>query len=110
MWHINSFWKTFKMPVPQTEYRFHETRKWRIDYAWPDVKLAVEIEGGVYKKGKDGQRGGRHNRPQGFINDMEKYNLLQEVDWHLLRYLPNKVDYDQIARMYHKLKGGVSDE
>src|SRR6187551_2874790 len=31
-------------PVP--EHRFHPTRKWRFDYAFPIAMLAVEIEGG----------------------------------------------------------------
>ena len=28
------------------EYRFHPTRKWRFDYAWPENKIALEVEGG----------------------------------------------------------------
>lgn len=45
------------LPAPVAEYRFHETRKWRFDHAWPDRKLALEIDGGVWQNG-----GGRHNR------------------------------------------------
>jgi hypothetical protein len=53
---------------PTPEYRFHPVRKWRIDYAFPDQKLAIEIVGGAFTRG-------RHTRGVGFINDMEKYNL-----------------------------------
>lgn len=82
------------MPPPKAEYKFHSTRKWRIDYAWPDIKLAIEIEGGVFKRSH-----GRHTNPIGFIKDMEKYNALTEMGWHLLRYIPGKIDYDQIVRV-----------
>ena len=93
-----SFWKKeWLMPAPIQEFYFHETRKWRIDHAWADVKLAVEKEGGAWISG-------RHNRGKGFIADMEKYNMLTENGWHLLRYEPKKFDYDQIARCYHNLK------
>lgn len=30
------------------EYRFHDKRKWRFDYAIPEHKIAIEVEGGVW--------------------------------------------------------------
>ena len=41
------------------EYKFYDTRKWRIDIFIPDLKVAIELEGGVYTHG-------RHTRPKGF--------------------------------------------
>ena len=29
---------------PVKEYLFHSTRKWRFDYAFPDSKIALEVE------------------------------------------------------------------
>lgn len=92
---ISGYWASFKMPAPHAEYKFHPSRKWRIDYAWPVVKLAVEIEGGVFRQSK-----GRHTNPSGFIKDIEKYNALTEHGWHLLRYIPGKIDCNQISRIY----------
>lgn len=69
----------FDMPVPEPEYKFHPDRKWRIDFAWPGLKLAVEIEGGIWT-------GGRHTRGAGFMADMEKYNALAVLGWRLLRF------------------------
>ena len=77
--------------VPVPEYKFYNNRRWRIDYAFPDQKLAIEIEGGVYTRG-------RHVRPTGFIGDIEKYNALTECGWRLLRYQPNRVDFEQVKR------------
>lgn len=81
------------LPAPAKEFKFHDDRKWRIDYAYPDKKLAIEIEGGVWTKG-------RHTRGSGFIRDMEKYNALAEAGWRLLRYMPNKIDFLQIRKAY----------
>lgn len=86
----------YKLPVPQREYKFHTTRKWRIDFAFPCIKLAIEIEGGIYKRG-------RHTRPIGFIKDIEKYNALTELGWVILRYPPNAIWYEQIKRVYDML-------
>jgi very-short-patch-repair endonuclease len=68
-----------KLPTPVLEHRFHPERKWRFDLAWPDRKLAVEVEGGVYANG-------RHNRGKGYENDAVKYNQAQLLGWRVLRY------------------------
>ncbi|MGI0119640.1 hypothetical protein [Zooshikella sp. RANM57] len=41
-----------KLPKPETEYIFHPSRCWRFDFAWPDRKLAVEVEGGGWSNGR----------------------------------------------------------
>lgn len=69
------------------EYKFHPTRRWRIDYFFPEQKLAVEIEGGVWAYG-------RHNRAASFLKDMDKYNAMALMGIHLLRFTP-----DQWARL-----------
>jgi very-short-patch-repair endonuclease len=79
-----NFLRSKGIPRPESEFKFHPKRKWRIDYAWPDVKLAVEIEGGVWSKG-------RHIRGSGFIGDIEKYNALTMAGWSLLRFIPEQL-------------------
>lgn len=64
-----------------TEYRFDEKRQWRFDYAWPGIRLAVEIEGGIGILIR-----GRHCRPKGFADDCEKYNSAALQGWTVLRF------------------------
>lgn len=70
------------------EYRFFVGRKWRFDFVAVRhaVKLGIEIEGGAWIRG-----GGGHNRGQGFIDDMEKYNHATLAGWRLLRFTPQQV-------------------
>ena len=64
---------------PVREYLFSLGRKWRLDFAWPERKLAVEIESSVHRiKGR-------------FARDIEKYNALQRAGWMLLRYTAQMV-------------------
>jgi hypothetical protein len=63
------------------EYAFHPTRRWRFDYALPEYKVAIEVEGGVWVSG-------RHINPKGFLGDMEKYNEATRLGWHLIRCTP----------------------
>lgn len=67
------------------EHRFHPPRKWRFDVAFLDAKVAVELEGGIWTRG-------RHVRPKGYKNDMEKYNAAQADGWVVLRFCANDIE------------------
>jgi len=68
-----------KLPEPVREYRFAPDRRWRFDFSWPERKLAVEVEGGVWS-------GGRHTRGSGYVKDLEKYNRAAVLGWCVLRF------------------------
>lgn len=70
---------------PVKEYKFHETRRWRFDFAWPERKIALECEGAVWA-------GGRHTRGGGYIGDCEKYNAAVMLGWKVLRYSTGTVE------------------
>lgn len=66
-------------PVPVPEYRFHPTRKWRFDAAWPDltVPLGLEIQGSIWKKGG-------HNTGTGISRDTEKACNAAVLGWRVM--------------------------
>jgi very-short-patch-repair endonuclease len=66
------------LPKPEIEYKFHPTREYRFDFAWPKQKIAVEVEGGTYN-------GGRHVTPSGYEKDCEKYNDAAFYGWKVIR-------------------------
>ena len=68
----------------EAEYKFHPVRKWRFDYACPQFKIAIDIEGAIFS-------GGRHTRGKGYQNDMEKYNNAVLLGWSLLRFTPDQM-------------------
>jgi hypothetical protein len=63
------------------EYRFHPARAWRLDLAIPSWLVGVEIHGGAWVTGPDGQRGGAHHRPRGRHRDMVKVREAQALGW-----------------------------
>ena len=73
------------LPEPVTEFRFDSTRRWRFDFAWPDRRLAVEVEGGRWVAG-------RHTHGDGFARDAEKYNEAALAGWRVIRVVPDDID------------------
>lgn len=65
-------------PVPHFEYRHDPNRMWRFDVAWPEHKVALEIEGNVWHKS-------RHTTGKGFLQDCDKYNTATAKGWLVLR-------------------------
>lgn len=84
---------------PVREHRFHEKRRWRFDYAWPLEKVAVEVEGGIYVRG-------RHVRGKGYEKDLEKYNAAQELGWRVFRYSTGMIECGEAIRQIARVLDG----
>jgi very-short-patch-repair endonuclease len=62
------------------EHVFHPERKWRFDFAFLDIKLAIEVDGGT-TWGKS-----RHSYGTGFDNDCIKRNTAQAMGWKVFNF------------------------
>lgn len=69
------------------EYKFHDTRKWRFDWAFPHVGIAIEYEGMAYRGGKSG-----HTTIKGFESNCEKYNEASIMGWKVLRFTAKMIE------------------
>lgn len=85
-----------RLPGPMREYRFSTQRRWRFDFAWPDYLLAVEVEGG-------GWSGGRHTRPKGFAQDLQKYSEALAGGWTVYRCDKALIDSGRAIEVIAKL-------
>ena len=79
-----------KLETPVREHHFHPRRGWRFDLAWPDRKLACEVDGGVHS-------GGRHVRGRGFEEDAVKLNEALLLGWRVLRVSTGQVKTGEAA-------------
>lgn len=61
---LRQWLKMFPEFPPETQHMFHDTRKWRFDFYWPVIRLAVEIQG----------FGPGHTSKKGMYNDANKNN------------------------------------
>jgi very-short-patch-repair endonuclease len=94
------------LPIPVAEYRFHPTRKWRFDFAWPSSRLAVEVNGGGFMAG-----GGRHTRGAGFRKDAEKLSEAAILGWRVIHVLPEEIRSGvALERVRRAFAGSVSQQ
>jgi very-short-patch-repair endonuclease len=97
---FEALWKAMRGQELIKEYKFHPTRRWRVDF-WHTSGVAIEIEGGIWT-------GGRHTRGKGFINDLEKYNALAERGVLLFRIPGHQINLQWLAPIIDTIERGGS--
>lgn len=83
--------KVHGLKEPEREFKFHEKRKWRFDFAFPLEKIAIEVQGGIFLN-KSG-----HNTGLGLLQDYEKYNNAVILGWRVLQI--NSPDLNKVETM-----------
>lgn len=87
------------LPEPTREHVFGPPRKFRFDFCWPDKKVAVEIEGGIWTNGA-------HTRGKHYESDCEKYNLATSLGWAVYRFTEKHIkNGSALATVEAALKG-----
>lgn len=84
--------RAFGAPAPDREWRFHPTRRWRFDLAWPARLVAVEVDGGTWA-------GGRHTTGTGIEADAEKFSTAAAWGWRVLRVTRKMVEDGRAAQL-----------
>ena len=87
--------KAAQLPKPEQQYRFAGElgREWRADFAWPEHRLLLEVNGGLWQRSQKpgGYTGGGHSHPMHIARDWTKHN-----DASLLRWFVLQVTTDQV--------------
>ena len=83
--------RALRVPEPTPEFRFHPTRKWRFDFAWPERKLALEVQGAIFTQG-------RHTRGAGLLKEHEKLNAAAIAGWRVLFVTPAQIRNGQAVQ------------
>lgn len=80
---------------PVREWAFaHPACGWKFDLAWPEARVALEVDGGAFVPG-----GGRHGRGAGFREDLAKRNAALGLGWRVVHVLPEDLGKSQTAEL-----------
>jgi hypothetical protein len=77
---------------PVLEYKFHDKRKWRFDFAWPEHKLALECQGAIFTNG-------RHTRGAALLKEHEKLNEAARLGWRVMFTTPTNLCMGETIEM-----------
>jgi hypothetical protein len=84
------------LPLPMVEYKVGEDGEYRLDFAWPAILLAVEVDGYIF-----------HFTPAHLQRDHTRRNQLQQAGWTVLVYTWKEVCNEpsrvarEISATYH---------
>jgi very-short-patch-repair endonuclease len=65
----------YRLPVPRAEVVWGQQREYRLDFAYPAIKLAIEVYGYVW-----------HNSAQQLGRDLARQRRLATQGWTVLAY------------------------
>jgi hypothetical protein len=74
------------LPIPEREFVGIAGRKFRFDFAWPAHRLAVEVQGGIFRG-----KAGAHSSPAGITRDCEKISLAASQRWYVMPVTSHQV-------------------
>lgn len=83
-------WSKEKNVELWSEHVFADGRKFRFDWAFIDLKIAIEYEGLFSEKSG-------HTTVTGYTKDTDKYNLAQSLGWVVIRV--TALNYKKLIRL-----------
>lgn len=83
--------KLLGLPEPIREYVAIPGRRFRWDFAWPNFRLLLEVQGGTWGKGA-------HSGGVGASRDCEKGNLATCAGWRTLAVTTDQIRKGQAVR------------
>jgi len=82
---VRAYYTQQGLPEPVFEYCHIAGRKFRLDIAWPALKIGLEVQGALWLPV------GGHKTGVGIKRDHEKGNLSVLAGWHILYCEPKEV-------------------
>ena len=97
---VETYYVSQGLPRPEFELEYIPNRKFRLDIAFVASKTGLEVQGGIFMRGRTG-----HTSIKGMKRDMEKHNLTLLNGWRVLHVLPQEVCMLDTVKMIKKLLG-----
>ena len=94
------------LPEPECEFKFHPTRRWRLDFSWPAQHIAAEVDGGTWMQTTQGRSAG-HAHPARMQRDNEKRNAARALGWRVFQFTGQQVEQGEALEVLRCVLGGT---
>ena len=91
------------LPQPTRQVKLILNRKFMFDFVWVEQSIVVEVDGGIWLRGRGGHGAGAHSRPRNILRDMEKSNLAQKNGYRFFRFTPEQVKNGEALEFIRQL-------
>lgn len=88
--------KEAALPEPVRQHKFWPGRQFAFDFAWPEVNLALEVEGGL------GNPRSGHRSYNGIHRDIKKGNEALLLGWRVLRVTTTDVNEKKVVELIRR--------
>ena len=80
------------LPLGETQFRFVPGRQYRFDRAYPEHKLAIEVQGGIWTNGA-------HARGSGIERDALKFSIAAAMGWRVVVLTRDLIESGQAVEL-----------
>jgi hypothetical protein len=81
------------LPLGEPQCRFVPGRQFRFDRAWPEQRVAVEVQGGTWTTT------GAHSRGSGIERDCLKLSMAAALGWRVLPVTKSMIESGEAVRL-----------
>lgn len=95
-----------RLPEPEQQVAIIPKRRYRFDFAYPRLKVAIEVDGGTWKRTSQGRSAG-HAHPARITLDNEKRNLARLLGWRVFQVDTTAVHDGSALEIVRRLTSGL---
>jgi hypothetical protein len=89
---VSAWFRECGLPEPTYEHAHIPGRRFRLDIAWPGVRVGIEVQGGIWLRAA-------HSTGAGIKRDMEKRNLGTAAGWRVIEVEPKDLCTTETATL-----------
>lgn len=89
------------LPKPRREYHAIDGRRFRFDFAYVEARVLVEVQGGIYSRGRSAHNGASLAR------DYEKLNAATVSGWRVLMFGPRDLDARKLPATVQTIREAI---